>query len=379
MRLHSLTGLRFLAALMVFLHHTLAPGIVTGGLASVPRTVALADVGLTGVTFFFVLSGFVLTWAWSDRLPRISFYGRRFARVYPLHLLFFVVAVVVVLPVTGRRLPDLGEAVANLLLVQTWFSDPFVFFSANAPSWSLACEAAFYASLPFLLPALRALSPRGRLLAAAGAVATLAAVPLLLHALVEGRFVLLALWVFPPYRACEFVLGVLLALALKDGWRPRWTVTQAAVATGLSLVLASRVLDHFLHSYEGGTRVFGQLYADLLVLLPMAGLIAAVAVHDLGGRPSWLARPLWRGLGDASFAFYLCHVPVILLVHELVPHSVASLGRGLPLTAAVLALSLLVAWGAHAAVERPVEAWLRARLPAARPGPVSEAEPAPAS
>lgn len=57
-----------------------------------------------------------------------------------------------VLPLTQRAQPSAGAALANLAVVHSWFPDPRVYFSANAPSWSLSCEAAFYASLPLLLP-----------------------------------------------------------------------------------------------------------------------------------------------------------------------------------------------------------------------------------
>lgn len=59
-RLDGLTGLRFLAALLVFLHHIFSASIVPHGLARIPGTKDLAQLGAVGVTFFFVLSGFVL-------------------------------------------------------------------------------------------------------------------------------------------------------------------------------------------------------------------------------------------------------------------------------------------------------------------------------
>ena len=77
-RLPSLTGLRFWAALLVVsyhLHHRI--GAVPGSW--------LVEYGRTGVTFFFVLSGFVLAWNYLDeRTPVAVFAWRRFARIWPL-------------------------------------------------------------------------------------------------------------------------------------------------------------------------------------------------------------------------------------------------------------------------------------------------------
>ena len=78
--LGSLTGLRFVAALLVFGRHALLlfAGTPVAGVASVVLLPASA-----GVSFFFVLSGFVLAWCHrSEDSPR-SFYRRRFARIYP--------------------------------------------------------------------------------------------------------------------------------------------------------------------------------------------------------------------------------------------------------------------------------------------------------
>ena len=55
-RLDSLTGLRFFAAWLVVVHHF-------SNFATMPYIWRYTGFGATGVTFFFVLSGFVLTWS----------------------------------------------------------------------------------------------------------------------------------------------------------------------------------------------------------------------------------------------------------------------------------------------------------------------------
>ena len=82
-RLPSLTGLRFWAALLVVTYH------LSRQYHRLPLVSSLVWYGRDGVTFFFVLSGFVLAWSYAGAalVPDRVFYRRRFARVWPLHLL----------------------------------------------------------------------------------------------------------------------------------------------------------------------------------------------------------------------------------------------------------------------------------------------------
>src|SRR6185437_10791959 len=79
-RLDTLTGMRFLAALpIVFLH-------VGSSFFGLTPLRAAFGYGYVGVSFFFVLSGFVLTWS-TDRIPARRFWWLRFARIWPAQAL----------------------------------------------------------------------------------------------------------------------------------------------------------------------------------------------------------------------------------------------------------------------------------------------------
>lgn len=88
-RLDSLTQLRFVCAAAVLLGHT-----VGNFLPDTPAN-RITTHGYVGVTFFFVLSGFVLTWTWRDG-SRAAFWRRRAARILPLHLATWCIALVVI-------------------------------------------------------------------------------------------------------------------------------------------------------------------------------------------------------------------------------------------------------------------------------------------
>lgn len=327
-RLPTLTTLRALAALAVFGYHA---GRITGW----EPLKAISGTGYAGVAFFFVLSGFVLSWSFHP-LAATVFFHRRFARVYPLHL---VTALAVAL-VFG--FPELGVAVANLLLLQAWWPTEQVAFALNGASWSLSAEAFFYACFPLLAAYLAGLDPRRRaLLAGLLWSACSLAVVVLAHEKVG-----VASLVFPPVRLGEFVLGIVLGLAVKGGWRPPVGV-HAAVLVVAAAFVADRALD-----------VPAPL-SDVTLALPFALLIAAAAGADADGRP---LLP-WRVAifaGEVSYAFYLVHERVITKVAEHLD------GR------AAVALSLLASAGLavalHLAVERPARRLLttrrRAEVPA---------------
>ena len=115
--------------------------------------------GPVGVGFFFVLSGFVLAWAWQPKTTRRQFYQRRFARIYPMHLLTTMVATIVSV---GAGDPHWASVWVTVLLIQCWFTDTFR-AGGNGPSWSLSCEMFFYVCFPFLVFKISRATRRGLL------------------------------------------------------------------------------------------------------------------------------------------------------------------------------------------------------------------------
>ena len=106
-----MTGLRFFAALAVVLCH------VGGQFTDARSLTVLTSYGYIGVSFFFMLSGFVLTWS-CQRGNGARFLWMRFCRVWPLQFLLTLVAFTVL---AGQEvLPGPFGHAAEILLLQAW-------------------------------------------------------------------------------------------------------------------------------------------------------------------------------------------------------------------------------------------------------------------
>lgn len=339
-RLDSLTGLRFVAAVAVFGAHSAF--LVSPGLADV-----LVH-GRTGVSFFFVLSGFVLAWTYAPDQRPLAYYRRRFARVYPAcAVTTLIVAVVAV--IDGERV--VRPLAAALLLVQSWVPEIDLYYGLNGVTWSLSVEAFFY--LVFPLAVVRAL--RMPVSLRKPAMALLVVMVLVAALVLNGRTAVgstgyWAVYIAPSTRLPEFLLGMLLAFEVRDGRWPRLDLTGAVLLAGAGYLAASLVPDSF--SYAAVT------------LVPYTLLIGAAAMADLGGRRSPFRGPMVR-LGVWSYAFYLCHQEIIRWYGRVVLGASTSdpiaLGLG-PMAAHAVVLGgicLLAAWALYAAVERPLERLLR--------------------
>lgn len=144
--IRSFTGWRYIFAVAIFMHHYQIDG----------KSVLQAGRAI-GVTFFFILSGFLLAYGYKKRLmtreiSTSDFYKARAVKLYPLHILCF--AAVFLLGIRNFVTADLPKAVLNLFLLQSWVPSPDYYMSYNAVPWFLSDELFFYLMFPFVLPVL---------------------------------------------------------------------------------------------------------------------------------------------------------------------------------------------------------------------------------
>lgn len=342
--IRPLTSLRFVFALMVFAAHC----YVVDGVFDAH----LFKEGFVGVSFFFVLSGFVISYNYRDRLltgatTRRAFYVARFARVYPLHWLTLLVAVLLGYGATA----DAGEwwrhFLASLTLTNAYVPRADYFFSFNSPSWSLCCEQLFYLCFPLLVP----LARDARRLAALVAVAALllvAGMSLTPEEAIKGYW-----YVNPLARFPDFVVGMLL-FALYERLRER----PIDAAQGTLLECGSVAL--FLLFYLAAAGVPKVYRYSCYYWLPVAAVTLCFALQR-GALSRLLSHRLAVAAGEISYGFYLIHLFLLLGYAQWQ----AAAGWQVPWYLSVpllLAVSVALSALSRRWFERPANRWIKSLL-----------------
>jgi peptidoglycan/LPS O-acetylase OafA/YrhL len=275
--LPALTSLRFFAAMEVVLAHK---GLPLGAYQA--------------VVFFFVLSGFVLTYAYAaDGKLRVSirrFWLDRFARLAPAFYLCgalvapFLVYGAIVKAAWGRLILD-GTAMA------TFLPAPFIpqTLAWNPPAWSLGVEIFLYAIFPGLIGLCFRMRIGTMLIASCALLCATTSARLFLLWLNPGSESFL--YHCPLFYLPHFMIGIGAARLLPFGPKPRFRM--AVIFIALSGIAASAALD----------------WSECDPLLAPAAAILIIGAAPLR---TWLAnRPLIH-LGEVSYAIYILHWPLSL-------------------------------------------------------------------
>lgn len=350
----ALTSLRFVAAILVFLRH--CP--VTANVAAAFST------GPAGVGFFFVLSGFILTYTYHDdfahgiKADRVrAFYAARIARIYPVHLVTLAFALAVVLTQGGPFWSELDvrtriiATLAQTALIQSWIGDANVRIGPNPPAWSISAEAFFYAVFPLLVFGVCRIANR---LPVAALVAACVALWAGLTAAEWPQTVAAdAFWLyyFPPVRCADFLIGILLGLAFVKGagsGTPRLRPTSIEILAIGGVVVAGIVSVAVPESVRSAPW-----------LMPWFAVLIFVFASERGACSRFLRLRVFVRCGEVSFAFYLVHYTVIEVTGRI--HGLS----GLAAAWIAFAVSLAAAFALFHAVEQPLRTRLRTFLAAA--------------
>lgn len=357
--LPTLTGMRFISASLVFLSHASRGRFFADQEFSRNFITIFDQAGFAAVGFFFMLSGFIMTWSVRPGDTPTIFWRRRFFRIFPNHLVTFIAAFALLTWVSGVR-ADRSDTVLNLFLLHTWVPSLQTIAGINSITWSIAVELPFYLCFPYLLRLLNRIRPE-RLWTYVGVLtAAVFAMPLV-ATLLPGTPVLPGanfpekqfwfIYFFPPVRMLEFVIGILLARIVLTRRRvPAMGLGGAAAVGILGASVVSPLVSWPYH-----------LVASMVI--PLGLLVLAGALTDVRRRQSWLARPRVVKLGRLSYAVYLWHIMVLVYGHELLSgeldnHAGTGTQWGIPAGLAVVALlyavTLSLAWALHTYVEMPM-------------------------
>jgi peptidoglycan/LPS O-acetylase OafA/YrhL len=343
----QLTFLRFLAALGVVVFHF---GQATAPFSH-PWLLPIVQQAGLGVGFFFTLSGFLMAWVYAPQ-PKIDlrkYAQTRFARIYPLYLLTFILALLAEVLIRYKR-PRGLSIVLQALGLQAWV--PGYSLTLNFPGWSVSVELFFYLVFPLLLYALRGRRPAVLIGVATG----LSVLCYLLYAHVGEWTQGIVLnensdfsMRFPPWHLHSFVTGMVGGLLYQGGWlriQTRWLPTVGFLLLSgfmLSLVyFPNPIIDNA---------------ADGLLAPLYLGMIICLAQDTGPLKVPFSAKPL-QFAGEMSYALYLIQAPVYIALEPVAQWSGASGLQG-GWFYIYLAVLLVASGLVYQFFERPMRGWLR--------------------
>lgn len=334
-RIRTLQGARFLFVFMIYLSHCITPSTTT------PFDFG----GESGVAFFFMLSGFVLSWGYGPRVSRgefseRKFFWRHFWRLYPLHVLMLVMFLALDWHAGIRY--DALQLLSNLLVFQSWLPSNHTLYTLNGVAWFLCDTLFFYALFGWLYRRLvRMEGWRFGITIAEIAIGYGFSV-----ACIPDDMVNCTLYVNPLLRTVDFAIGIMTYRAVKT-MRPDTlpNIARYGACVAAALVAATYVLYQYLPC---GMR------CAMLFWLTMPMVVAGLAVSSTENDPVariLASRPVvW--LGGISFEMFMSH----LLVMRIVQHVVELDGtaeRDMAYFAVSFAATVVVAWGLHRLVVKP--------------------------
>jgi peptidoglycan/LPS O-acetylase OafA/YrhL len=352
-----LTSLRFISAFWVFLFH-----INLRWPLKLPAPLCnIISQGPLGMSVFFILSGFVLTYSYFDRnlVAQYRHYlSKRFARIYPV----YIFASLITLPWFNiHSVPTDSSSpfayfsaycllsVLNLFLLQAWFPSLFNYW-INGSTWSLSVEWFFYLLFPYILTLFKAM-PSKSLKVSLFLMYLLSTIPSLLFVLpIEPKPSTSIVYALPMYRLPECIVGIILAIIFID--RQHST---------------PRYLDHKLICYFLLLMIYLSLFANIFppiyvihnfFAIPIIAIIIYYCANlTTGFICNFLSSGILVFLGKTSYSFYLMQSFPILFVeshYQMLVKTFSFISNSFLLGSLILLFNLVTSFIVYYVIENPL-------------------------
>ncbi len=295
--IRSLTSFRFVFALMVFLSHT--SFVTQEGSWFLDYKVWLKQ-GFIGVNFFFILSGFILSYNYYDKFSTlhypsiVRFYWKRFLKIYPSTWVMLLLSFYFAQELWTNR-NYISILLSNFLLVQAWVPNNGYQWFLNPPAWSLSVEIFFYFLFPFLIASLHKVKWTTGIIIVLGFI------------LVQG----VAIWflddpsiakfwfyLFPLSNLALFLCGIGLYIMYKGIPLHHSIMRGTALEIVAIFVVIGCVAWH---------QQVPENFRFVIYYLPSAAALIFVFSFEQGMISKFLGNRVFVYLGNISFQFYLLH------------------------------------------------------------------------
>lgn len=300
----SLPFFRFFAACVVVFFH------FGQKIEFYPQVPAIFKTGSLMVTFFFVLSGFVLFLGYhqKERVSWLHYFCKRAIRILPLYFLAFFLSAGF-LALSGQL--SWLEFVLNFFCLQSWFPQPL---SLNFTSWFVSDLLFFYCVFPFILFFLKKIQPSGT---------TMMMVGLSVWAMTQGLLIKLLntdfytgypswsydlIYYFPLSHFCSFFMGICGAYYVRMS---DLRAQQGGVVSLLTTVIIFSAVGVMVQLQPELVKLVGfkipfasSFYAPIVLLL----IFHLTLTHNpLLKMLSWQRFVLW---GEMSYALFILQAPM---------------------------------------------------------------------
>lgn len=296
MKISQITFTRFLAAMAIVISHFNKDLFLY-------KINYISDIFLhanVGVSYFFILSGFIMIVAYhrKDKIEYFDYYRNRFARIYPLYVLGLLLYVI-----TRYSNFSFYKGFLYLFGLQSWI--PGEAMILNFPGWSISVEFLFYLLFPWLYNYLYSKGNK-----------SIWIITVIIWIITQVFCNLYSassyyqgphteshelLYYFPLMHINEFLAGNLAGLYfVKNSGQKNYDVP-VVIIFGL-LLLSLIFLPLFYHN-----GLMAILFIPLIILISRNnGVLTKI----------FSLKPL-QYLGEASYAVYITHIPVLYILREL--------------------------------------------------------------
>ena len=296
MRIEQITFTRFLAALSIVIFH-FGEKIAPFSNHNISFLFKQANVG---VSYFFILSGFVMIIAYGnkDQIDPLEYFKNRFARIYPVYLLAIVLLLIYL--IYNSLTIDYSGLYLNIFAMQSWV--PGKALSFNRPGWSLSVEWLFYFSFPFLFNYLYKKFDFKKLIFPIILFWVIS--QLLLHTGAKTDFYKGfpskshdLLFYFPLMHLSEFLIGNLAGLYFINNWKDKKINTDIYIVLAVLLFGLWLKFNHYFILHNG------------LLAIIFIPLIILIAINS-GSITKMFNYKFCVFLGEISYGIYILQIPV---------------------------------------------------------------------
>lgn len=344
MKINSLTSLRFFFAFLVFLLHCAHFIPLNSNKINLIIYDIFEELYL-GVSFFYILSGFILSLNYQDKFLQKkinikSFYIARIARIYPLHILTFIISIPLTIKVLKSNFLEwITTAFANVFLIHSFIPVKSIYFSFNAVSWSISNEMFFYFLFPILIYLFsKWINSKYKYLI----LFVFLIIPILTTIIKTNQY-----WTFyvnPLSRVFDFLLGIIIYNLYKSySFKKNTNYTILELS---SIILF--IIFFLLHSCIPEAARFSFYY-----WLPMSYLILIFS-YQKGIISKFLSNRILIYLGEISFGFYLIHQLVIKYTTVFFEKGFIKVSDTFILILSILIITLLLSHISYLKFEKPL-------------------------